>query len=269
MRAFCLIRDAPWYRRGAFVAGLRAAGHEPLLREPDRFDRDTLLVIWNRYGRGHELALMTERGGGRVLVAENGYLGAGGSSPKFDVHPGGPESYHYYALAEGWHNGGGRWPAGGPERWDALKIEFQEWRRVDGHVLVCPNRSFGVAGRMMAPDWAEDCAKRLRKDTRREVRIRPHPGNDAPRRPLDEDLRGAWAVVIWSSNAGLHALTAGLPVLCKAPHWVAKGAAAYGSIETLTVPDPLPELRRVAWAQWRLDEIETGEPFAHLLSAAR
>ena len=265
MRAFCLIREKPCYRREAFTGGLKAAGHEVQLRQPDRFDRDTLFVTWNRYQAMHEIALRVEKGGGRVLVAENGYLGQGGGTPKFQVHPGGPQPGHYYAIAESWHNGGGRWPEGGPERFARLHVELKPWRSDGEHILICPNRSFGVGDRVMHPDWAERRAEKLKKATNRPVRIRLHPGNDEPKRPLAEDLRCAWAVVIWSSSCGVHALADGIPVFCEAPHWILKGAAATGTIDAPVMPERAPHFERLAWAQWTCAEISTGEPFRHLL----
>ncbi len=265
-RAFVLIREAPWYRRQAFVAGLKAVGYEVLQRGPDRARAGDVLVQWNRYGGNHEIASRFEREGGRVFVAENGYLGAGGTSPKFDVHPAGPQPGHYYALSEGWHNGRGRSPVGGPERFEALGVELKPWRTDGEHVLVCPNRSFGVGDQVMRADWATRCAERLRKATRRPVRVRGHPGNDAPKRPVSEDLRGAWAAVVWSSSVAVHALLEGIPTFIEAPYQIMKGAAASGPVDNPVLPDRLPHFVRMAWAQWRLDEIERGDAFKALLA---
>lgn len=274
MRAFCLIRAQPWYRREAFAEGLKASGHQVMLRSPDRFDAETLLVIWNRYSENHALAQMVERGGGRVLVAENGYLAKGGGTPKFDVYTKeGGQGGHFYALAEGWHNGGGRWPAYGLGRWEALGIPLAPWRTDGEYVLVCPNRSFGVPGRtLMDIDWAKKAAAEVRKQTALPVKIRPHPGNDRPARPLEDDLKCARAVVIWSSSAGVHALIHGIPVICHAPYWICK-QATFGSFTQLKTigegymeDERLAALGRLAYAQWTVEEIASGEPFRSLLS---
>jgi hypothetical protein len=248
---------------------LRAAGHHVQVRAPDRFDKDTLLVIWNRYGQWHQIADRVERGGGRTLVAENGFLGAGGSSPKYDVHPRGPRATDYYALAEGWHNGRGRSPSGGPERFKALGVELKPWSTDGKHILVAPNRSFGVGNQVMAPDWAQRASERLRKATSREVRIRPHPGNNAPRRPLSEDLKDCWAVVVWSSGVAVHALAAGIPAFIEAPFHILKGASASGAVDFPVTPERLPHFERLAWGQWTCEEIASGEPFNRLLAPAR
>jgi hypothetical protein len=260
-----MLRRDPWYRREAFERGLARAGFEVVQGEPASAAAGDVLLIWNRYRHWHEAASSFERGGGTVLVAENGYLGAGGSSPKFDVHPGGPRPEHYYALGIGWHNGRGRWAAGGPERLNALGVDLKPWRTSGDHILVCPNRSFGVGEQVMAVDWAARRAEQLRRSTARPVRIRTHPGNDAPRRGLEDDLAGAWAVVVWSSSVAQHALAAGIPTFIDAPWQIVKDAGASGSVDAPVTPDRRSAFERMAWAQFRLEEIETGEPFRSCL----
>jgi hypothetical protein len=265
VRAFSMLRREPWYRREAFERGLARAGYEVVAGAPAGATPGDVVLIWNRYGHWHETALHVERAGGAVLVAENGYLGKGGSSPKFDVHPGGPQPAHYYALGVGWHNGRGGWPSGGPERLNALGVELAPWRTDGEHVLVAPNRSFGVGEQVMPADWAERTAARLRAQTKRPVRIRAHPGNNRPARGVEQDLQGAWAVVVWSSSVAQHALAAGIPTFIEAPWQIVKGAGASGPVDAPVTPERRPVFERMAWAQWALEEIETGEPFRRLM----
>lgn len=269
LRAYSLIRSQPWYRREAFARGLSAAGFEVIEGRVEPARAGDVLLIWNRYGDKHFLAVEWEKRGGIVLVAENGYLGANGSVPKWDVHPRGPSQWDYFALARWFHNDDQRWEVGGGERWKALGIELRPWRTSGEHVLVLPNRPFGPPGRAMPSGWAEAAATRLRRETKREVRIRAHPGNDAPRRPLAQDLIGAWAAVVWSSSAGVHALVAGIPTFSEAPAWSMHSAAAKGPIDAPFAPERLPAFERLAWGQWTCSEIESGEPFRRLLSSAR
>lgn len=255
--AYVGIREQPHYRREAFVAGLKAAGYEVRIGAPQRFDADTIYLCWNRYSENHEYCRRLEQAGGICLIAENGYL----RGPK--------DGGDYYALARHGHNGSGTWPEGDASRFEALGIELQPWREQGQHILVCPNRSFGMPGMIMPPEWAHDVKKRLTKFTKREIRVRPHPGNDAPKKPLADDLRDAWAVVIWASSAGVHALVAGIPVICESPHWICKKAAStLASIESPTMFGRTVELQRLAWAQWNLAEIASGEAIDHLLRAA-
>ena len=260
MNAHSLIRDAPWYRREAFENGLKAAGHTVTRSQPTRPDASTLLLIWNRYGAIHDLASRVEAAGGTVMVAENGYIGRGGTSPKFDVHPNGPKPEHYYALSLGYHNDATRIRAGGCTRLIELDLDLKPERQGGDYDLICPNRSFGPPERMMHPDWAKRTAAAL---SSRPTRIRSHPGNNAPTRTLAEDLRYAASVYIWSSSCGVHALVDGVPVVCAAPFWI---CAWLHPRDHLTYDEMRWHLLiRMSWAQWTLREIESGEPFHHLL----
>lgn len=254
MRALCLLRDGPVYRRERFHAGLQRAGFTLCRQIADPGPPD-LLVCWNRYGHGDDEARRFERAGARVLVAENSYLA--GVGPKA------------HALALGYHNDSTVIRDDGPERWAALGIPLQPWRADGGHIVVCPNRSFGTPGRIMPEQWGERTRDALQKMTRREVRLRPHPGNVPPVKPLAEDLAGAWCVVIWSSSAGVHALLAGIPVICMAPFWIGRSGAAGGGsaeIESPPMPDRLPVMQRLAWAISTVEEIQSGEAFRRLLA---
>lgn len=266
MRAYSQIRQDPWYRCDAFEQGLAACGYEVRRARPQKALPGEVLLIWNRYGEVHDVATMFESGGGTVLVAENGYLGAGGTSPKFDVCKS-PQPGHYYALSRSGHNGQGWTPAGDPHRFERLGVELKPWRQAGEHILVCPNRSFGVPGRFMRHDWGERTTQWLRETQKRPVILRHHPGNTAPRRPIAADLDGAFACVIWSSSAGVHALATGIPVICDAQHWILKGAscANLAQIARGEFPDRRPAFEKLASAQWTLDEIASGEPFKRLL----
>lgn len=268
MKAYCLIRSEPHYRRDAFVAGLTACGYKvETSYQGWPVERGDVLVTWNRYGMTESIADKFEAAGGTVLVAENGYLGPAGVSP----HGMNPRSI--YALARRAHNGRGQWHVGGPERFAALGVELQPWRRDGDYILVCPNRSFGMSGGVMPQDWALDVTRRLQAVTKRPIRIRAHPGNYDSKVPLAGDLRRAWACVIWSSSCGVQALVAGVPVISEAPWWICHGAALKSVERQAELPLLIPHVREIAlkslaWAQWNVDEISSGEPFRYLLSGS-
>lgn len=255
--AYCTIRDKPHYRREAFDKGLTAAGykvHDFLPSKPPQ--PGDVMVIWNRYSDQELAADNWEKQGGTVLVCENGYIGRD------------TEGRQYYAIARHGHNGSGSWEIGGPERWQALNIDLKNWRTSGEHVLVCPNRSFGTRTMAMPIDWEKRILADLRRVTKRPIRVRPHPSNNPPARSLAEDLANAWAVVIWSSSCGVHALVAGIPVIATAPYWICKAAALdnFAQLERGGVIDRRAAFERLAWAQWSIDEIESGEPFRRLLA---
>jgi hypothetical protein len=260
-RAYCDIREKPEYRAEAFISGLKANGfhvlHRQLPAEPPK--PGDVLVIWNRYSVQEQTADTWEKQGGTVLVAENGYCGRDANG------------HQLYALAVHGHNGSGTWRAGGPERWERLGLELKPWRARGEHVLVCPNRHFGMKDLAMPVGWEQETVKRLRQHTKRPVRVRPHPQNSAPAVPLAAELERCHAVVVWASSAGVHALLAGVPVIALSKWWICKAAASpdVSTVEAPPPPERRPVFERLAWAQWTVEEIARGEPFAHLLSAAR
>lgn len=258
-RAYSAIRSEPHYRGDAFTAGLRAAGYEVVHSAPQRFSPGDVMVCWNRYGYTHTLANQVEAAGGTVLIAENGYIGKDAAG------------HQLYAIARTGHNGSGTWHVGDGSRWAALGIELKPWRTGGEHILVCGQRGIGSPTMASPQGWHEDVAARLRKVTKRPIRIRLHPGNNAPQIPLEDDLSEAYAVVVWSSSAGVKALVEGIPVFFEAPYWICARAAKKGIAE---IDAPQHEFREefrvgsmeyMAWAQWNLEEIAAGEPFRKLL----
>lgn len=265
-RAVVVIRDEPHYRREAFVAGLKKIGMTVSFFDIADPAPGDVLVIWNRYGENHRRATLWEKRGAKVIVAENGYIGkdAGG--------------LQRYALALSGHNGSGKWHVGGPERFDALGIELKPWRTEGRHILVCGQRGIGSPTMASPMNWHQNAAARLVKHTKRPIKVRAHPGNSAPKTLLSDDLRDAWACVVWSSASGVQALVSGIPVFYDAPHWICEIAALpftaslasavfhpNGESPLMDDADRLAALHDLAWAQWTLDEITSGEPFRLLM----
>lgn len=259
MNAVVRIRLDPHYRRAAFVDGLTRAGYGIVERASPK--HGDVLVIWNRYGGEADL---WERDGGRVIVAENGYIGVDDNG------------IQHYALALGGHNGSGTWQSGGNERFENLGIEVKPWRSAGEHIVIRGQRGIGSAGMASPPQWHVNASRDLlRLSARRQV-IQTHPGKPAcdpfVAAEIINALAGAWAMCIWSSAAGVRALVEGVPVFYAAPHWICAGAAVrgVGNVEKPQRDDAAryDALTRMAWAQWSIAEIATGEPFKRLLEMA-
>lgn len=265
MKAFIMIRDQPHYRRDAFTSGLKRAGFQVIGGQPDRTKAGDVLTIWNRYGEYNQIASRFERAGGTVFVAENGYLGVDASG------------IQHYALAVHGHNGSGWWPTGEEKRFERLGIEPKPWRQGGDHIYVRGQRGIGAPNMANPPNWHRSIADLLRRRTSRPVRVMEHPGkpacDPAQAAHLSAALAGAYACVVWSSASGVRALVEGIPVFYDAPHWVCAGAARRG---IAMLEQPLMDgaargaaLERMAWAQWSVAEIATGEPFVRLLECDR
>lgn len=237
MRAWLNLRSSPPARWAAFSAGLQRLGYRVEAGLPP--EPDGLLVTWNRIRQGDVVAKQFEAAGLPVLVAENAAWGnefAGGG---------------WLSLARGHHNTAGCFAVGGPERWDSLGGYLSPWRS-GREVVILPQRGIGSAPVAMPADWPA----RVQRETG--GRIRPHPGV-RPALPLEQDLADAKQVVTWGSGAAVKALMFGIPVRSDMPNWIAE--------QDNTDAGRLAMFRRLAWAQWRLHEIESGEAFAWLLSS--
>ena len=229
------IRREPYYRLDAITQGMNRLGFEIVPHA--RPAPGNVLVLWNRKaGRDDTDATAMEAAGGKVLVIENGYL------QKVDKT--------MYAVSLSEHHTGG--PVGDTDRFGPLGFELRHQEAAPfGFVLVCGQRGIGSPTMASPPQWAEKHAESLRRRGMT-ARVRPHPGNRAPSVPLKADLMGAGACHVWSSNAGVLARVLGYPVTSWAPHWICEGPREAA-------------MQRMAWSQWSVPELATGEPFARLL----
>lgn len=262
--AVMLLRQETHYRSDAFMAGLKKHGYE-VRTQPDsniKIGPDSLLVLWNRKaGREDKMATAWERCGARVVIAENGYIGKD------------PAGHQYYALALGGHNGSGKWHIGEEDRFAKLGITLQEWRGGGDHILLCGQRGIGSPTMASPPGWHLNLLPRLKaRGGPYLIKVRNHPGDRVPQIPLEKDLEGAAGALIWSSSSGVKALAMGIPVCYAAPHWVcAPAAIRFNDKECHAVfkrddADRARAFHRMAWAQWTLGEITSGDAFDALLN---
>lgn len=255
MIAVLQIRRMPHYRRDAFEVGLRKNGYA-IVTAGKPTGPDDLLVIWNRYGPTETQADAWERAGGTVLVCENGYIGKD------------PHGRQYYAISARGHNGSGFWPIGNEDRWSLLGIPLQPWvSRPEGYALICGQRGIGSKEMASPPYWHVHADRYVKAFMPTKVRL--HPGNQPPKTTLEDDLAGARLCVIWSSASGVRALTLGIPVVYDAPHWICSNGAmrmrdlANPKLNVVGHDDSREiAMRAMAHAQWSIEEIESGEPFA-------
>lgn len=181
---------------------------------------------------------------------------------------------NYYRLAVGgW--GPERYVCAGlpASRLEALGLQLKPWRE-QGNEIIVAGATAKAAGEhgLGYMEWERRAVARLRECGRKVV-YRPKPndrlaqpiaGAGYDTRPISEALANAWALVTHHSNSAVDALLAGIPVHCEI------GAAAAMSVPLDQIGEaPLVEGREqfladVAWLQWTLDEMRSGEAWAHL-----
>ncbi len=242
-----LLHHSPYYRLHVFSEGLRKNGFTVITSKTYKPTSDDVLLIWNRNAPHERIAKLYEGAGATVLVTENGYIGK------------------TKALAKWHHSGAGDWYVGGEDRWSRVGIDVSSWREDGDHILVLPQRSIGELGVAMPRNWENNILPRLKKLTNRPIRLRKHPGKN-PAISLEEDLKNAWAAVVWASGAGIKAICAGIPVFYDYSKWIGADAGTCTfEIEKPYLGDRKKMLHKLAWAQWNWSEIESGEAFRCLL----
>lgn len=240
----------------AAVAGFEAIGHSAVIRtakywngSTERFD---LVVVAGEHA-GRAVAKAYRASGVPVLTLDWGYIKRVNSR---DEHASG-----YWQVGADGLNSIPPFECP-PDRFEALGVDIEEQGgNPSGYVLVCgqvPGDAAHGLGYMGYVEWLHDVLRRYP-----DAVYRPHPAGVTsvlhPRMsegPLDEALAGTRLVVTYNSNVGHDALLAGVPVL-------AEGKSAYKELEG----DALPSLdarqayfNRVAYGQWTVAEMETGEP---------
>ena len=140
------------------------------------------------------------------------------------------------------------------------RLGIKPWRRSGSHILVCPNSAIYFALHGLDVDvWLREVTATLRAHTDREIRIRWKV--ERAERPIAEDLKDAWAVVVFSSAAALDGLMAGVPVFTLAPFAasVRMGLSDLTKIEDPVYPDDREAFLSVlADRQWTIQEILKG-----------
>ena len=255
-RAWLFIPTKPLERFKLFETGLMRLGFKVIARDPGGYpDPDDVLVIWNRGPKDEEVASRFDMVGAPVIVCENGYVKRDAKNRK------------YFAMSLDGHNGSGRWPEGGPERWLRMEVELKPMQGSGDWILLILQRGIGAPGMAMPDDWPYEAAGRWRDDTGRHVEIRKPPSRDLTQPPLEEHLEKAHAVLVWTSNVATSALAKGVPVYFEGPtHILEPSLLRPSSPARLT--DRLTSFQRMSWAQWNTEEILEGEPFDLLLRLA-
>lgn len=249
-RAMCLLRSTPHYRADAFRLGLERNGYCVFNHHTNgNIDAYDLLVIWNRYGIGDNMAKRFEKQGKPVIVVENGYVG----------HD--KNGRHLFAMALNYHNGAGKYPEPEYDRWSKLNIELQSWvKHENDEIIVLPQRGIGPEGVAMPSAWLQDIKCRYHSE---KLFIRPHPGNK-PCEPIEHCIRYFKAAITWGSGAAIKSIIAGVPVCYGMTSWIGRTAAST-DIDNLYTGDRLSMLQRLSWAQWTVDEIIQGDPIRRLV----
>lgn len=237
----------------ALSAGLRRHGRSSAIQHRGTHPSGTQVACWGwRVGQGLRAQ------GLDVLVMERGYIG---------------DRFAYTSLAWNGLNGCAEpQQPGDGDRFARFEHLMQPWNPAGDYALVIGQvrGDMSLQGRDLSGWYAEQA--RMYSCP---VLFRPHPetirrnhpwgcpaGAKMTRRDLADDLRGARFVSTWNSNTGVDAILAGKPTFV-----ADRGSMAWDvrvQDDYTAEPDRLTWARALAWRQWSLDEIRSGEAWAHV-----
>jgi len=219
--------------------------------------------------------------------------------------PPNPKAYHRWSWTSYFRDEGDYCNENSPsDRWDQIKkdqnIEIKPWKTNGDYVLLVLQRPGDtsltklIAKHGTYENFISYTIKEIRKNTNREILIRPHPSrkqiqikiieslnlkgiriSDTPSREgalsggdgLYKDFSGAWAVVGFNSNALTESACEGIPTFSMCPSSMAWDVSNK-SLENLENPmlfERQQWLNNLGYCQWREDECLNGDPIKHLL----
>lgn len=236
--------------QAALAEGLKSHGINPILTIGN-YARTKHVACW-----GWRLGKALRAAGHEVLVMERGYLG---------------DRFEWSSLA--WNGLNGRGEFGkAPEDSSRFADNFtmQPWKQGGDYILIMGQvpGDASLQGRDMMP-WYEQAAREAADKYGLPVQFRAHPlaarkGHRQKLRnatqstgELSDALAGAAVVVTFNSNSGVDSVLAGVPTVA-----VDQGSMAWDvtgrSIGDCVTPERDAWASRLAWCQWRLDEISSG-----------
>jgi hypothetical protein len=249
---------------GAFGEGLRRHGWD--VTHAGTPARCELLVMWGV--RRRDWIAAQARAGGEVCVLERGYVG---------------DRFAWASVSFG-GDLNGRAEFCGPfhdgSRWERHFAHLmQPWRTAaeleGGYALVLGQvpGDASLGGRDLAP-WYLAAARALHAQGW-PVRFRPHPiavqrriwrsvpGARTLDGSLTEALAGAARAATYNSNAAVDAVLAGVPTIAMDKGSMAWPVTAHeiGPSEIAT-PDRTAWAHRLAWCQWTMEEMRSGDCWA-------
>jgi hypothetical protein len=171
-----------------------------------------------------------------------------------------------------------------PLRWQKisrdLNLNLKPWRTSGNHILLCLQRNGGWSmGGFSSIDWMNLTIASIRKYSNRPIIVRAHPGDKkiksilkinhknvslSTNENLVDDLRGAWATVVYNSSPSVASIIEGVPAFLT--DTIPQHSQSFdvantdiSNIENPVMPDKQPWVERLAMCHWNFDELKSGE----------
>jgi hypothetical protein len=170
-----------------------------------------------------------------------------------------------------------------PMRWQQLSkdlnLELKPWRSNGNHILLCLQRNGGWSMQgLNSVNWMDQTIMNIRKYSNRPIVVRAHPGDKkiksilkinhknvslSTKENLVDDLKGAWATVVYNSSPSVASAIEGVPIFLTDPQ--PKNSQSFdvantdiSNIENPTMPDRQTWIEKLSMCHWKFDELKSG-----------
>ena len=151
------------------------------------------------------------------------------------------------------HNGDGNFPN---DRLKKLNLNILDQKKTGNHIILS-EPSEAMKKVYNVPQWTEDTINEVKKYSNRKIIIH----NKFSKEPLNSLLKNAWAFVSLQSTAGFTAMLKGVPA-----YFTDNTLKHIGNIKNIEKPFIDHNIfNNLAYGQWTLKEIESGEAWENIL----
>jgi hypothetical protein len=170
-----------------------------------------------------------------------------------------------------------------PRRWQKLKqdigFDLQPWRGTGEHILVCLQRNGGWSmDGLDVMQWCIQTIKDIKKYTDRPIVVRAHPGDKKSKNYLKlnvpnvtisdkpsivDDLKNAWATVVYNSSPAVASAIEGVPVFVTDPNPQISQAYDVANTDLSLIESPIlldrqPWVEKLAMSHYNFDDLKSG-----------
>lgn len=171
-----------------------------------------------------------------------------------------------------------------PRRWQTIRnrlgIGLQPWRSNGDHILICLQRNGGWSMKGFdVMTWMDQTINQIRQHNKKmPIIVRPHPGDKktktylkinhknvfvSNKKTLKEDLRNAWATVVYNSSPAVASAIEGVPVFITDPNPEVSQSRDVANTDLSKINDPdMPDrqmwVEKIAMCHWNFEELANG-----------
>lgn len=258
-------------KTGCEALGLRAKWRNPVAITPQDVEPCLFVAVVGFKKASHDVYEIYQKHNIPVMVCEYGYLKRGNNYM---------DEEGYYQLSWNGLNKLNPNPCVS-DRFIKLGIPLKQEAPADCRAVTIagqvPNDAqHGMNAEQLMAYYENLCAA-LKQYSSKEIRYRPHPCFTVPcpganrtvipsQMNMETVLKQAWAIVTYNSNIGHEALVRGVPVFCdKSAVYAELGNLNIADIERPARPPRSQYFYRLAYSQWLLGEMRSGEAVKHMI----